>query len=74
MGKFNVFVKSNYPFFKYYLADDYQNVYIHESLPSLPLITPQLTNSSGSLALVATRVGGNQAGEAFVFKVTATYT
>lgn len=23
MGKFNVFVKSNYPFFKYYLADDY---------------------------------------------------
>jgi|LauGreDrversion4_2_1035121.scaffolds.fasta_scaffold27191_4 hypothetical protein len=40
MGKFNVFPKSNYPFFKYYLADEYQNFYVHETLPSMPMITP----------------------------------
>lgn len=33
-----------------------------------------LTNATGSLALVTTRIGSNQAGVSFVFKVTATYT
>ena len=46
MGKFNVFPRSNFIFMKYYLMDDFQNVYMHENLPAVQTLNVQLSNQT----------------------------
>ena len=46
MGSFNVFPRRNYIQMKVYLKDEFENVYIHDDLNSVDLITPRLVNST----------------------------
>lgn len=70
MGKFNVFPKMNYLYLKYYLADDFGNVYMHDDLPSVEALTAKLSNITNDFSLAVSRIAASKAGNCFVFKIT----
>lgn len=51
MGKFNVFPKTQYIYFKVFLKDEEENVYIHEEVPSFEAIFPKLSNATTDVNL-----------------------
>ena len=70
MGKFNVFPKIDYIYFKLYLKDEFSNVYIHEDLTTVETIWTQLSNTTVNTHLtVATRLAAGKALNALTFKI-----
>ncbi len=74
LGKFNVFPKTHFIYFKYFFKDDYENLYIHEDLPSLETVWPVLSNASMNLNLTWTRIANTKALNALIFKTTVVQT
>lgn len=66
MVSFNQFQRRNYFYMKLFLTDEKSNVYIHEDLPTVPLIWPMLSNTN----LTLTRLGTGKALNALVYKIT----
>jgi hypothetical protein len=57
---------------KFYVKDEFDNVYIHEDLNKIDDIWPRLANSSNDFNLTSTRIALGRANNALVFKVTIT--
>lgn len=70
MGPFNVMNRNGFIYMKYYLKDEYENVYIHEDLNKIDDIWPRFSNSSYDVNLTATRVALGRANNALIYKVT----
>jgi hypothetical protein len=64
MGSFNNFPRRNFIFMKFYLKDEFENVYIHEDLNTVDQITPRLVNSTVDTQLSIVKIGQGRANNA----------
>jgi hypothetical protein len=69
MGPFNQIVRSNNLYYKFYLKDEFENVYIHEDLTRVDDIWPRLGNTSLDFNLTSLRIAPTRALNSLVFKV-----
>ncbi len=46
MGPFNVINRNSYIYMKFYLKDEFENIYIHEDLNKIDDIWPRLSNTT----------------------------
>ena len=70
MAGFNQVQRRNYFYMKVFLTDEKSNVYIHEDLPTVPLIWPMLSNSTVNTNLTFIWLGNGKALNALVYKIT----
>ena len=70
MGPFNQVLRSNNLYFKFYLKDEFENVYIHEDLSRVDDIWPRFANTTLDFNLTASRIAPTRALNSLVYKVT----
>jgi hypothetical protein len=74
MGPFNQILRHSNLYFKFYLKDDFENVYIHEDLSKVEDIWPRLSNTTLDYNLSASRIAPTKALNSLVYKVTLVQT
>jgi len=70
MGPFNQVLRNTNLYFKFYLKDEFENVYIHEDLSRVDDIWPRFANASFDFNLTASRIAPTRALNSLVYKVT----
>jgi hypothetical protein len=74
MGPFNQILRHSNLYFKFYLKDEFENVYIHEDLSKVEDIWPRLLNTTLDFNLTASRIAPSKALNCLVYKVTLVQT